>query len=55
MVGLDHHAAGLHLGIIEDLLVVVDRTARQVIGFEKLNLSDAKPKHLQVAFETLSA
>ncbi len=29
--------------------------AGQVIGFEKLNFSIAKPKHMQVAFETITA
>jgi hypothetical protein len=29
--------------------------AGKVIGFEKLNFSNASPKHLQVAFETVVA
>ncbi len=29
--------------------------AGKVIGFEKLNFTTDKPKHLQVAFETIAA
>lgn len=38
----------------EEVILMKDK-AGQVIGFEKLNFSIAKPKHLQVAFETVAA
>ena len=38
----------------EEVILMKDK-AGQVIGFEKLNFSTAKPKHWQVAFETVAA
>ena len=38
----------------EEVILMKDK-AGQVIGFEKPNFSTAKPKHLQVAFETVAA
>jgi uncharacterized protein YuzE len=38
----------------DEIILMKDR-AGKVIGFEKLNFSAAKPKHLQVAFETIVA
>ena len=38
----------------DEVILMKDR-AGQVIGFEKLNFTAAKPKHLQVAFETVAA
>lgn len=38
----------------EEVILMKDR-AGKVIGFEKLNFTLAKPKHLQVAFETIAA
>ena len=37
----------------EEVILVKDKAGR-VIGFEKLNLLDSKPAHLQVAFETVA-
>jgi len=36
-------------------IVLVKNKAGKVIGFEKLNFLVAKPRHLQVAFETVTA
>jgi uncharacterized protein YuzE len=38
----------------EEVILMKDRNG-QVIGFEKLNFAIPKPKHLQVAFETVAA
>ncbi len=38
----------------EEIVLMKDKDGK-VIGFEKLNFSVAKPKHLQVAFETVAA
>lgn len=38
-----------------DEVVLMKDKAGKVIGFEKLNFSSVKPKHLQVAFETIAA
>jgi len=38
-----------------DEVILMKDKAGKVIGFEKLNFSIAKPKHLQVAFETVAA
>ncbi len=38
----------------DEVVLMKDKTGR-VIGFEKLNFSIARPKHLQVAFETIAA
>lgn len=38
-----------------DEIVLMKDKAGKVIGFEKLNFSVTKPKHLQVAFETVVA
>ena len=38
----------------DEVVLMKDKTGK-VIGFEKLNFSIAKPKHLQVAFETIAA
>ncbi len=38
----------------EEVILIKDKFGK-VIGFEKLNFSIVKPKHLQVAFETISA
>jgi len=38
----------------EEVVLMKDK-AGKVIGFEKLNFSTTKPKHLQVAFETVAA
>lgn len=38
-----------------DEVVLMKDRAGNVIGFEKLNFAAAKPKHLQVAFETIAA
>lgn len=38
----------------EEIVLMKDK-AGKVIGFEKLNFALAKPKHLQVAFETVAA
>lgn len=38
----------------DEVILMKDKAGR-VIGFEKLNFSVAKPKHLQVAFETVAA
>jgi uncharacterized protein YuzE len=38
-----------------DEVVLMKDKAGKVIGFEKLNFSHVKPKHLQVAFETVTA
>jgi uncharacterized protein YuzE len=37
----------------EEVILMKDK-AGHVIGFEKLNFTVAKPKHLQVAFETVA-
>ena len=37
-----------------DEIVLMKDKAGKVIGFEKLNFSTAKLKHLQVAFETVA-
>ena len=37
----------------EEVVLMKDK-AGKVIGFEKLNFSITKPKHLQVAFETVA-
>ena len=37
----------------DEVVLMKDKTGR-VIGFEKLNFSIVKPKHLQVAFETIA-
>jgi hypothetical protein len=36
-------------------VILMKDKAGQVIGFEKLNFTKAAPKHLQVAFETVTA
>jgi len=38
----------------EEVVLMKDASGK-VIGFEKLNFTLAKPKHLQVAFETVAA
>ncbi len=38
----------------DEVILMKDQTGA-VIGFEKLNFQVAKPKHLQVAFETIAA
>ncbi len=38
----------------EEVVLMKDK-AGKVIGFEKLNFTTDKPKHLQVAFETIAA
>ncbi len=38
----------------EEVILMKDK-AGKVIGFEKLNFLIARPKHLQVAFETVAA
>lgn len=38
----------------DEVILMKDKTGK-VIGFEKLNFSITKPKHLQVAFETVVA
>jgi hypothetical protein len=38
-----------------DEVVLMKNKAGRVIGFETLNFSIAKSKHLQVAFETIAA
>ena len=38
----------------EEVILMKDK-AGKVIGFEKLNFTLSKPKHLQVAFETVTA
>ncbi len=38
----------------DEVILMKDKTGK-VIGFEKLNFSLAKPAHLQVAFETITA
>jgi hypothetical protein len=38
-----------------DEVILMKDKAGQVLGFEKLNFSIAKPMHLQVAFETVAA
>jgi len=38
----------------EEIVLMKDR-AGKVIGFEKLNFVMTKPKHFQVAFETVAA
>ena len=38
----------------DEVILMKDKTGR-VIGFEKLNFSAVKPKHLKVAFETITA
>jgi hypothetical protein len=38
----------------EEVILMKDRLGK-VIGFEKLNFTLAKSKHLQVAFETVTA
>lgn len=38
----------------DEVILMKDKAGR-VIGFEKLNFSTMKPKHLQVAFETVAA
>lgn len=37
----------------EEVVLMKDK-AGKVIGFEKLNFATEKPKHLQVAFETIA-
>lgn len=37
----------------EEVILMKDK-AGHVIGFEKLNFTVAKPRHLQVAFETVT-
>jgi len=37
----------------EEVILMKDKNGH-VIGFEKLNFTVAKPKHLQVAFETVT-
>ena len=38
----------------DEVILMKDKTGK-VIGFEKLNVSSAKPTHLRVAFETIGA
>ena len=38
-----------------DEVVLMKDSSGKVIGFEKLNFSSVRPKHLQVAFETVAA
>lgn len=38
----------------EEVILIKDK-AGKVIGFEKLNFSIAKPRHLQVVFETVAS
>jgi len=38
-----------------DEVILMKDKAGKVIGFEKLNFSPVKPRHLQVAFETVTA
>ena len=38
----------------EEIVLMKDGMGK-VIGFEKLNFSSVRPKHLQVAFETVAA
>ncbi|MEK7730216.1 MAG: DUF2283 domain-containing protein [candidate division KSB1 bacterium] len=38
----------------EEVVLMKDKSGK-VIGFEKLNFVIVKPKHLQVAFETVAA
>lgn len=38
-----------------DEVVLMKDISGKVIGFEKLNFSSVRPKHLQVAFETVTA
>ena len=38
----------------DEVILMKDKFGK-VIGFEKLNFSVTKPKHLQVAFETIAA
>jgi hypothetical protein len=38
----------------DEVILMKDKVGR-VIGFEKLNFSVTKPKHLQIAFETIAA
>jgi uncharacterized protein YuzE len=38
----------------DEVILMKDKTGN-VIGFEKLNFSSTKPRHLQVAFETIAA
>ncbi len=38
----------------DEVILMKDKTG-SVIGFEKLNFTLANPKHLQVAFETITA
>lgn len=38
-----------------DEVVLMKDSSGNVIGFEKLNSSSIRPKHLQVAFETVAA
>ena len=38
-----------------DEVVLMKDISGKVIGFEKLNFSNVRPKHLQVAFETVAA
>ena len=38
----------------EEVILMKDKSGK-VIGFEKLNFALSKPKHLQVAFETVAA
>ena len=38
-----------------DEVVLMKDISGKVIGFEKLNFSSVRPKHLQVAFETVAA
>jgi len=38
-----------------DEVILMKDKAGKVIGFEKLNFHVTKPKHLQVAFETVAA
>lgn len=38
----------------DEVILMKDKAGR-VIGFEKLNFTDMRPKHLQVTFETVAA
>ena len=38
-----------------DEVILMKNKSGKVIGFEKLNFVPARPKHLQVAFETVAA
>ena len=38
-----------------DEVILMKDNSGKVIGFEKLNFMSVKPKHLQVAFETIAS